>query len=96
MKLKKCLSVILSNCLQGLLLFLIFLGGVFINMAVKKYTLNFDICDDIVGINEMLVRNNVKSLATEFLTMESLFKLHITCTEEDYKNILKDIEQFKK
>lgn len=65
-------------------------------MAVKKYTLNFDLYDDIVGINEMLVRNNVKSVTTEFLTMESLFKLQITCTEEDYKNILKDIERFKK
>ena len=65
-------------------------------MAVKKYTLNFDLYDDIVGINEMLVRNNVESVTTEFLTMESLFKLQITCTEEAYKNILKDIEQFKK
>ena len=65
-------------------------------MAVKKYTLNFDLYDDIVGINEMLVRNNVKSVTTEFLTMESLFKLQITCTEEDYKNILKDMEKLKK
>lgn len=65
-------------------------------MEVKKYTLNFDLYDDIVGINEMLVRNNVKSVTTEFSTMESLFKLQITCTEEDYKNILKDIENFKK
>lgn len=65
-------------------------------MAVKKYTLNFDICDDVIGINEMLVRNNVESVTTDFLIKESLFKLQITCTEEDYKNILKDIEQFKK
>ena len=65
-------------------------------MAVKKYTLNFDLYDDIVGINEMLVRNNVKSVTTEFLPMESLFKLQISCTEEDYKNILKDMEKLKK
>ena len=65
-------------------------------MAVKKYTLNFDMCDDVVGINEMLVRNNVESVTTEFSISEALFKLQITCTEEDYKNVLKDIEKFKK
>lgn len=65
-------------------------------MAVKEYTLNFDLYDDVVGINEMLVKNNVVSLTTDFSVKESIFILHITCTEEDYENILKDIEKFKK
>lgn len=65
-------------------------------MAVKEYTLNFDLYDDVVGINEMLVKNNVVSVTTDFSLKESLFKLQITCTEEDYNNILKDIENFKK
>lgn len=65
-------------------------------MAVKEYMLNFDLYDDIIGINEMLVKNNVESATTDFSIKESLFKIHISCTEEDYNNILKDIENFKK
>lgn len=44
----------------------------------------------------MLVKNNVVSITTDFSVKESIFILHISCTEEDYKNILKDIENFKK
>ena len=70
-------------------------------MTVKKYTIDFDIFDDILyydmkGLNGILVKHRIWSVFAEFLPMDSLVKIHMSCTEEDYKNVLKDIEKFKK